>query len=95
MHNPIKTDQVSKKAQSTQYRSFHTKGGSPSLRKYFSTFQGILLYTLPLIFMSIAYYHIVKTLWRRNNLPGSQVSFTQCGNYRNLNFHIVDLRPRK
>ncbi len=36
-------------------------------------FQGIVLYTLPLIFMSIAYYFIVKTLWRRSNLPQSQV----------------------
>ena len=35
--------------------------------------QGILLYTLPLIFMSIAYYFIVKTLWRRNNIPNAQV----------------------
>ena len=36
--------------------------------------QALLLYTLPLAFMCVAYYHIVKTLWRRNNIPGSQVS---------------------
>ena len=30
------------------------------------------MYTLPLIFMCVAYYHIVRTLWRRNNIPGSQ-----------------------
>ena len=35
-------------------------------------FQALLLYTLPLIFMCVAYYHIVRTLWRRNNIPGSQ-----------------------
>jgi hypothetical protein len=34
--------------------------------------QALLLYTLPLIFMCVAYYHIVRTLWRRNNIPGSQ-----------------------
>ena len=33
-------------------------------------FQALLLYTLPLIFMSVAYYHIVKTLWRSNTFPG-------------------------
>ena len=43
-------------------------------------FQGVLLYTLPLIFMSIGYYFIVKTLWRRNNVPNAQVrSFQLCG----------------
>lgn len=35
-------------------------------------FQALFLYVLPLIFMSVAYYHIVKTLWRRNNMPGGQ-----------------------
>jgi len=38
----------------------------------FTIVKGILLYTLPLIFMSIAYYFIVKTLWRRNNIPNAQ-----------------------
>ena len=31
------------------------------------------MYTIPLIFMSVAYYHIVRTLWRRNNLPNGGV----------------------
>ncbi|KAI5731297.1 hypothetical protein M8J77_007798 [Diaphorina citri] len=40
---------------------------------YESIFQGakfILLYFLPLGLMSIAYYQIVKVLWRSDNIPG-------------------------
>ena len=33
--------------------------------------KAVLLYTIPLVFMSIAYFHIVRTLWKRNNMPGT------------------------
>lgn len=46
----------------------------------FTIVKGILLYTLPLIFMSIAYYFIVKTLWRRNNIPNAQEATTTADN---------------
>lgn len=36
------------------------------------SFQAVLLYTIPLIFMSVAYYFIFNTLWRRHNVPGSE-----------------------
>jgi len=42
---------------------------SESVDFSFTIVKGIVLYTLPLIFMSIGYYFIVKTLWRRNNIP--------------------------
>jgi hypothetical protein len=47
--------------------------------------QAVLLYTLPLIFMSVAYYHIVKTLWRRNNLHGGQENHESSSQMHNGN----------
>ncbi|XP_049790097.1 orexin receptor type 2-like, partial [Schistocerca nitens] len=32
--------------------------------------KSLLLYTLPLLFMSVAYYQIVRVLWRSNTIPG-------------------------
>ncbi|XP_071745252.1 orexin receptor type 2 isoform X2 [Lepeophtheirus salmonis] len=46
--------------------------------------KAVVLYSLPIIFMSIAYYHIVKTLWRRNNMPGSQETSDNRINRRTL-----------
>ena len=43
---------------------------SPEFDFFFILLKALLLYTLPLIFMSIAYFHIVKTLWKRSVLPG-------------------------
>ena len=43
--------------------------------------------------MSIAYFHIVRTLWKRNNMPGSaQVSKTLCyiTVYRNYTIDPVE-----
>ncbi|GBP78611.1 hypothetical protein EVAR_65039_1 [Eumeta japonica] len=30
----------------------------------------LFIYTIPLFFMTVAYYQIVKVLWRSNNVPG-------------------------
>lgn len=43
----------------------------------FIIMKAILLYSLPLSFMSVAYYYICKTLWRRNNIPGTQETPTE------------------
>lgn len=32
----------------------------------------LFLYTLPLIFMSITYFQIVRVLWKSDNIPGHQ-----------------------
>ncbi|XP_047002637.1 orexin receptor type 2-like [Schistocerca americana] len=32
--------------------------------------KSLLLYTLPLLFMSVAYYQIVRVLWRSDTIPG-------------------------
>ncbi|XP_049940992.1 orexin receptor type 2-like [Schistocerca serialis cubense] len=32
--------------------------------------KSLLLYTLPLLFMSVAYFQIVRVLWRSDNIPG-------------------------
>jgi hypocretin (orexin) receptor 2 len=36
----------------------------------FHVMKAVLLYTLPLIFMSVAYCQIVRVLWRSDNIPG-------------------------
>nr|XP_018905595.1 PREDICTED: orexin receptor type 1-like isoform X1 [Bemisia tabaci] len=36
----------------------------------------VLLYTLPLLFMTVAYYQIIKVLWRSDNIPGHQETLT-------------------
>jgi hypocretin (orexin) receptor 2 len=36
----------------------------------FHVMKTVLLYTLPLIFMSVAYCQIVRVLWRSDNIPG-------------------------
>ena len=39
----------------------------------FSSKQALVLYTLPLLLMLVAYYYICKTLWKTDShLPGSQ-----------------------
>jgi hypocretin (orexin) receptor 2 len=36
----------------------------------FHVLKAVLLYTVPLIFMSVAYCQIVRVLWRSDNIPG-------------------------
>ncbi|KAG8233351.1 hypothetical protein J437_LFUL013789 [Ladona fulva] len=43
---------------------------SPDADMAFTVAKGILLYTMPLIFMTIAYCQIVRVLWRSANIPG-------------------------
>ena len=36
----------------------------------FHVLKAVLLYTVPLVFMSVAYCQIVRVLWRSDNIPG-------------------------
>ncbi|XP_054275425.1 orexin receptor type 2-like [Macrosteles quadrilineatus] len=36
----------------------------------FNTLKIVLLYTFPLLFMSVAYWQIVRVLWKSDNIPG-------------------------
>jgi hypocretin (orexin) receptor 2 len=36
----------------------------------FHVLKAVLLYTVPLMFMSVAYSQIVRVLWRSDNIPG-------------------------
>ncbi|XP_012283807.1 orexin receptor type 2-like, partial [Orussus abietinus] len=50
---------------------------SPRSTMIFTVTKLILLYTAPLIFMSIAYWQIVKVLWR-SDIPGHNLSARVC-----------------
>jgi len=55
----------------------------------FLVIKGILLYTLPLIFMCVAYYYIFKTLWRRtHNLPTGLTSDTSETTFANPSCNV-------
>ncbi|XP_035912531.1 tachykinin-like peptides receptor 86C isoform X3 [Anopheles stephensi] len=48
--------------------------------KTFYIFKFVLLYTLPLLFMTVAYFQIVRVLWRSDTIPGHRESRNQpCG----------------
>ncbi|XP_049545190.1 neuropeptide SIFamide receptor-like isoform X3 [Anopheles darlingi] len=48
--------------------------------KTFYIVKFVLLYTLPLLFMTIAYFQIVRVLWRSDTIPGHRESRNQpCG----------------
>ncbi|XP_058065774.1 uncharacterized protein LOC131215402 [Anopheles bellator] len=48
--------------------------------KTFYIVKFVLLYTLPLLFMTVAYFQIVRVLWRSDTIPGHRESRNQpCG----------------
>lgn len=38
----------------------------------FLIFKILFLYTLPLVFMTVTYWQIVRVLWKSDNIPGHQ-----------------------
>ncbi len=50
----------------------------------FTIAKAVLLYTIPLCFMIVAYCHIVRTLWRRQNVPGGSNNNSNSNNNPNL-----------
>ncbi|XP_067005308.1 orexin receptor type 2 [Anabrus simplex] len=62
---------------------------STDSERTFHIVKTIVLYTLPLLFMSVAYCQIVRVLWRSDNIPGHTETMryqeTSCNNLLNSN----------
>ncbi|XP_066904711.1 orexin receptor type 2 isoform X2 [Halyomorpha halys] len=54
-----------------------------SLEQTFSAVKIGFLYVLPLLFMSVAYFQIVKVLWSSDNIPGQLAACRRGGTFAN------------
>ncbi|KAJ9574924.1 hypothetical protein L9F63_007890, partial [Diploptera punctata] len=66
----------------------------------FHVMKTVLLYTVPLVFMSIAYTQIVRVLWRSDNIPGHTETMkyhatASCNNSGCSNHFSRQLSPNK